>query len=265
VVAPHRHVLFRFTTNHKKEAVDGMLKNYPGFLLADAHTVYDHLYSKDEKTNPLPATEVACWSHARRYFFKALESDAPRATHALGLMGTLFKREREWLKLHPDRRLELRTEHSAPVVKTFFAWAEQQATSVLAETPMSRALTYALNQREALNRFLENGRLPLHNNESERQLRREAVGRKNWLFVGSDDGAAANATFVSLIASCQLHGIEPWAYLRDLFCLLPTWPHANVLELAPHAWKETAARTDVIALLNENPYRNVTLQNATST
>ena len=92
---------------------------------------------------------------------------------------------------------------------------------------MAAALNYANNQREALQRFLEDGRIPIHNNDSERALRRQAVGRKAWLFVGSDDGAFANATFVSLLASCQMHRVEPWGYLRDLFILLPSWPAAG--------------------------------------
>src|SRR3972149_9241547 len=97
----------------------------------------------------------------------------------------------------------------------------------------------ARNKRKALERVLEDGRLPMHNNVSERELRREAVGRKNWIFVGSDQGAEVNAAFVSLLASCQMHGLEPWAYLRDLLCLLPRWPKRRVLELAPAFWQQT--------------------------
>jgi hypothetical protein len=102
-----------------------------------------------------------------------------------------------------------------------------------------KALGYARNQRAALRRFLDDGRLPLDNNISEQHLRREVLGRKNWLFLGSDEGARANTIFVTLLASCQLHGIEPWAYLRDLLCLLPSWPKSRVLELAPAFWQQT--------------------------
>ena len=100
------------------------------------------------------------------------------------------------------------------------------------------------HQREALCRFLDDGRLPLHNNISERALRREAVGRKNWIFLGSDEGGRVNTLFVSLLASCQMHGIEPQGYLRDLFCLLPSWPRRRVLELAPVYWTETLKQED---------------------
>ena len=116
------------------------------------------------------------------------------------------------------------------------------------------------NQRVALARFLDDGRLPMTNNISERHLRREAIGRKNWLFVGSDDGARTNTIFVSLLASCQLHGIEPRAYLRDLFCLLPSWPKKRALELAPAYWRETLEHEDTQQRLAANVYRSVTLE-----
>src|SRR5262245_47522015 len=95
-----------------------------------------------------------------------------------------------------------------------------EAPSVLDDTPIAAGIRYARNQRVGLAKFIEDGRLPIHNNMSELALRREAVGRKNWLFVGSDDGGAIDATFTSLLASAELCKIEPWAYLRHLFCLL---------------------------------------------
>jgi hypothetical protein len=176
---------------------------------------------------------------------------------ALLLIKPLFDLERTWKELPPAQRLSARKEHSIPIVQRFFSWVTEQ--NVLEETPIARALGYARNQRAALERFLEDGRIPIHNNESERQLRREAVGRKNWLFVGSDDGAHANANFVSLLASCQLHGLESWAYLRDLFILLPQWPAQDVLALSPFRWNETMQRPDVRAKLESNPFRRVTL------
>ena len=118
----------------------------------------------------------------------------------------------------------------------------------------SRSATPAA-QRTALCRFLTDGRLPIHNNPSENALRREAIGRKNWLFLGSDDGGTVNATFVTLLASCQLHGLEPLGYLRDLLCLLPSWPLQRVLELAPANWRRTLENPDVRTELEANIYR----------
>jgi hypothetical protein len=90
-------------------------------------------------------------------------------------------------------------------------------------------------------------------------LRREAIGRKNWLFVGTDDAAEINAAFVSLLASCQLHDLEPYAYLRDLFCLLPSWPARRVLELAPLNWKKTLEHKDAQQRLDANVFRRASL------
>ena len=98
---------------------------------------------------------------------------------------------------------------------------------------------------------------------SERELRREAVGRKNWIFVGSDDGGAVNAVFTSLLASCRLHDVEPWSFMRDILCLLPRWPEHRLLELAPVEWTKTCVRRDVARLLDENRFRKLTLGNGT--
>mgnify|MGYP001275299493 CR=1 FL=1 len=132
---------------------------------------------------------------------------------------------------------------------------------MLDETPASKAIGYARNQREALSRFLTDGRVPLHNNWSENELRREALGRKNWLFLGSDEGGEVNATFVSLLASAKLHGLEPLGYIRDLLCLLPDWPANKVLDLAPANWNSTFARSDVQDALLGNVFRQVALGN----
>jgi hypothetical protein len=113
--------------------------------------------------------------------------------------------------------------------------------------------------QDALVRFLENKRLPIHNNHSEQALRREAVGPKNWLFVGNDDAGEVNAAFASLLASCQLNDIEPWAYLRDLFYLLPSWPARRVHELAPDLWRRTLDQPDVQRRLSDDIFRRATL------
>ena len=253
VIAPERHVLFRYTAKHDGAAVDRLLDGYEGYLVADAHAVFDHLYKRGT------LIEVACWAHARRYWWKALETDPERARQALAYVGGLFRVEREAAAAPPEARLAARRAESKAIVEAFFAWCETEAGRVLDETPTAKAIGYALNQRVALQRFLDDGRLPIHNNGSERALRREAVGRKNWLFVGTDDAAEINAAFVSLLASCQLHDVEPWAYLRDLFCLLPSWPVRRVLELAPLNWKKTFQNEDTQQRLDANVFRCATL------
>jgi transposase len=253
VAAPERHVLFGFAAKHNSAAVDALLGGYEGVLVADAHAVYDHLF-KDGKIR-----EAGCWAHVRRYFFKSLGSDPPRARHAIALIGRLFSIERALATSTPEARLATRRRDSAAVLAQLEDWCDAESEKVLDETPISKAIGYARNHRAALRTFLDDGRVPIHNNWSERELRREAVGRKNWLFVGSDEGGVVNATFVSLIASCQLHGIDPFEYLRDLFCLMPSWKAVDVLELAPSQWKQTSARAVVRKALDENIYRRASL------
>ena len=144
-------------------------------------------------------------AHNRRYFFAARESDPERANWALERIRDLFLLERAAARAKRSERQRLRQEKSKPIVDAFFQWCEQQRDRVLDGSPMADAIRYALNQREALGRFLDDARLPLSNNISERNLRRQATGRKNWVFVGSEDGARANTTFVSLLAPDARH------------------------------------------------------------
>ena len=253
LVAPGRHVLFEYTRDHTSDAVDDVLAGYQGYLVADAHVVYDHLYATGE------VVEVNCWAHARRYFFKALGSDPERAKTALGFIGALFRIERTLADSPRKKKESIREKRSRPIVDAFFSWCDAERNAVLDDTPISDGIRYARNQRVGLSRFIDDGRLPIHNNMSELALRREAVGRKNWLFVGNDDAGAVNAAFTSLLASARLCDVEPWAYLRDIFCLLPRWPEHRLLELAPFRWNETRLRDDVQRLLDENPFRRLTL------
>lgn len=253
VVAPQRHVLFGYQPQHDSAAVDALLKGYKGFLVADAHAVYDHLYRQGD------VIEVGCWAHARRYWFKALDTDGARARQGLGLIQALFKLERQYATAPPEEKLRRRQVEAKPVVEAFFRYCDEEELKVVDETPIAKAIGYARNQRQALSRFLSDGRLPIHNNHSENALRREALGRKNWLFLGSDEGGVINATFVTLLASCQLHGLEPLGYLRDLLCLLPGWPVQRVLELAPANWATTVQREEVRAELEANVFRQAAL------
>lgn len=171
----------------------------------------------------------------------------------------LFKIERSIATAPRKKRQKIRAKHSAPVVERFFSWCDAAWPKLLEDTPLYDGVRYARNQRVGLKRFLEDGRLPIHNNISERELRRQAVGRKNWTFVGSDDGARSNAAFTSLLASCRMLDIEPWAYLRDLLCLLPNWPAHRILELAPAYWDQTSQSPEVQQTLEADPYRALTL------
>lgn len=253
VVAPARHVLYRYSRRHDKPAVDVLLAGYSGYLVVDAHAVYDHLFLDGT------IVEVGCWCHCRRYFYKSVGSEPERAQSALALIGALFRIERENSQAPPSKRELVRKHKSRPLVEQFFRWCDEQAGSVLDESPLAAALTYARNQRLALSRYLDDGRLPMHNNASELHLRRQVLGRHNWLFCGSDDGAEVNTVFVSLLASCRLHHIEPLGYLRDLLCLLPRWSQHRLLDLAPVHWAQTLQEPQTQQLLGANPFRRAVL------
>ena len=253
LVAPGRHVLFQFSLKHSAEAVDRLLPGYTGYVVADAHNVYDHLYGDGK------ATESGCWSHLRKYVLEALVIEPERLREPMACIQALFMIERDIGRAPPLARARMRAERSKPIVDKFFAWCEQERELALEGSPLHVAIRYATNQRAALERFLDDPRLPIHNNISELHLRRQAVGRKNWLFVGSEEGGHVNTVFVSLLASCAMHRIEPWAYLRDLLCLIPRWPVHQVIDLAPANWASTFARDDVQAKLAANVYRAATL------
>jgi transposase len=254
LVAPPKHVLFQFSEKHDAAAVDRLLPGYRGTVVADAHVVYDHLYGADK------ANEAGCWSHLRKYVLDALRIDPILVREPFQYIQSLFAIERSIQRRPPPERAQMRREKSGPVVEAFFDWCDRHRAHALDESPLDIAIRYATNQREALSRFVSDARLPMHNNASERELRREAVSRKNWLFLGSPEGAQANTTFVSLLASCAMHRLEPWAYLRDLFCLLPSWPAHRVLELAPAYWTATLEDPQVQQRLEANIFRRATLQ-----
>jgi transposase len=235
VIAERDHVLFRYTTKHNGSVPANMLSGFSGYVIADASSVYHELYRSDPNI-----IEVACWSHARRRWFEALAVDRDRALVGIGFIGLLYDAHRAAIDPTTGVADTLRRRTAAePIVRRLYEWIEHERPRVVDESPIAKAMNYLVNQREPLTRFLEDGRLRLDNNLSELELRRQVVGRSNWTFCGSDDGAEWNAIATSLIASCKLHDIEPWAYLRDVLMLLPNWPRSTVLELAPKFWKQT--------------------------
>jgi transposase len=253
LVAPGRHVIFAFSMKHDSAAVDELLADYAGYIVADAHAVYDHLYDSG------CAVEVGCWGHARAYFFKTVASEPLIAKDFLNNLRLLLLLERRFAGKTRRQRERMRGSQAKALVDRHFALCRQHDATALDGTPLRAAVTYSLNQESALRRFLGDGRLPATNNISERNLRKEATGRKNWLFIGSDDGAEVNTTFTTLIASCHLNRLEPEAYLRDVLCLLPSWPVSRVLELAPCNWAQTREQPETQRLLADCLIRSVIL------
>ena len=245
LVAERDHVIFRYSKRHSSDEPKLFFKGFRGTVVADASNVYDALYKQ-----PDGPTEAGCFAHARRYFYKALASDSHRATIGVGFINKLFDIERDIAKLAPATRRVIRRQRAGPVIDALRTWRDLMLArdDVHDATPFRRALKYLFNHWGALTRFLDDGKIPIHNNWSELELRRLVVGRANWLFVGSDDSAEWTCTFVSLVASCELHGLDPQAYLRDLFRVLPTWPKNRILELAPKNWRTTRERLDLAEL-----------------
>jgi transposase len=170
--------------------------------------------------------------NCRRYFFKALASDPDRAKTALAYLAALFKSERAIANETRNKKEAMRDKKLRPIFRDFFAWCRAEQDLVLDDSPMDVAIGCALNQQQALERYLEDGRSPMTNNISERNLRKEEVGRKNWLFVGSEDGATAGHYLRLPDSQLRTPWHEPWRYLRDLFYLLPDWPKSRILALA---------------------------------
>jgi len=251
VIADRDHVFFDYAARETSAHVMEMFRGYSGYIQADAKNVYDILYRQEsefEKSDPSPdgcaRVEVGCWAHARRRFFDAATiSKEPLAQEALFRIGRLYQSERKWKDLAPAQRREHRQRFSKVELQAFFAWAKPEFERRRDERGLlASALGYAIRQEPALMRFIEDGRLSIDNNHSERALRKVAIGRKNWLFVGSDDHAQTAANIFTAIASAKLHLIDPEDYLRDIFRVLPHWPKDRYLELAPKYWRATRAK-----------------------
>lgn len=248
VLADQDHVFFEYQKRHTSKAVCEMFRGFTGYIQADAHSIYNALFRGDARTSSdedIP-DEVGCWSHARRRFWEAATvSKDPMAREALLRIRKLFQLEEQWAKLPPSRRLALRQKVARPLVTTFFQWARARHDEVKNIRGLLRsAFGYAVRQEDALCRYLEDGRLKLTNNHSERALRGVAVGRRNWLFFGSDDHAQAAANLFSLIASCRLHGLDPETYLSEIIRVMPYWPRERYLELTPKYWTRTRGTLD---------------------
>ncbi len=223
-------VVFDFTAGRTRDGPRAFLDGFQGYLHADAYTGYDALYRSG-------IVEVGCWSHARRMFVDALSKFPEEAGAVVAVIRRLFMIEREAADFDPGARRALRLQESKPLLDQLGEYLRhlRYAPHVLPEGPLGKAITYCLNQWDALNRFLDDGRLAIHNNVAERGLRQVVVGRKNWLFAGSDEGARRAATIYSVIVSCTMLELDPFEYLRDV--LLRLAAGEDPAGLTPRAWK----------------------------
>jgi transposase len=243
----HPYNVFDFTLNRQRDGPAQFLKNYRGYLHADAFSGYDRLYLPVSPDGVCTIVEVACNAHARRKFYDARASDAARSHQALAYYGQLYELERRAKENDFDdaARLRLRQEFAVPILEKFQTWLREQRDQVVPKSPMGEALGYALNNWAALCRYTEAGFLAIDNNVAEREMKRIAIGRKNYLFVGSAKGGHTAAVLYSFTSTCHRLGVEPWAYLQDVLQRLPSTPPERIAELLPDRWQ--AAREKAAA------------------
>jgi transposase len=235
--AAHPYNVFDFTANRKRDGPQQFLATYRGYLHADAFSGYDGLYLPQPPTATARITEVACNARARRKFYEARSSDALRAHQALAYYRQLYELERAAKDFSDPQRLQMRQELALPILEQFHAWLEARRPEVLPKSALGEALGYALHNWSALVRYTEAGFLTIDNNVAEREMKRVAIGRKNWLFVGSPRGGQTAAVLLSVTSTCHRLGVEPWAYLQDVLMRLPTTPAGQVPELLPDRWQ----------------------------
>jgi hypothetical protein len=230
----HPYTVYDYTPNRSRDGPEEFLKEFRGYLQADAYSGYDHFYQEPERG----IVEVACWAHSRRRFFEAQSSDLMRSTVMLAYTRLLYDIEREARdrNLDPAARRALRQEKAKPILQDIRAYLEREHPQVLPKSPEGQAIAYTLSNWQALTRYCEDGDLEIDNNGAERSLRGVAVGRKNWMFYGSDQGGRTAAVLTSLIATCKRLHIDPFAYLRHIFERISSHPKKRLGELLPDEW-----------------------------
>jgi len=244
VVADREHVLYHYAEKHTSKAVAELFKGFSGLLQSDASSVYDILDRGAPESTEGKLQMVGCWAHCRRYFFEAAITKHPGALDGLCRIREMFRVEARYADLSPAERTRHRAKMLGPLIDEFFRWVEAVRPCQQERSKLSQALGYAHNQEQELRRVLLDGRLALDNNRSERALRRIVVGRKNWLFYGSDIHAERAASIFTILASCRLHRLDPMSYLCEVLRVLPYWPRQRYIELAPSRWARTRARLD---------------------
>jgi transposase len=253
--AAYPYNVFDFTRTRQRDGPQQFLAGYQGYLHADAFSGYDRLYLPDPRTALTRIIEVACNAHARRRFYEARSSDALGSHQALAYYAQLYELERraKVLEFNEQQILNMRQELALPILKQFQKWLEEQRPKVLPKSPLAEAVGYALNNWTALIRYTEAGFLDIDNNVAEREMKRIAIGRKNWLFVGSPRGGQTAAILASFTSTCQRLSVEPWAYLRDVLTRLPTLPADQLSDLFPDHWQAARQASTATAPASQNP------------
>ena len=231
-------VLYRYTPDREGEHPKGQLRHFRGVLQADGYAGFAGLYVGE-------VAEAACWAHVRRRFFDIhAAGNAPLATEAVRRIGALYEVERDIAGRPPDERTRARRARAGPVLDELHAWLTATLARVPGRGDLAGALRYALSRWTELTRYLGDGRVAIDNNAAERAIRPLVLGRKNWLFAGSDAGGGRAAAIASLLETAKLNGTDPEAYLRHVLGIIADHPVGRVAELLPWAVTGPAARLD---------------------
>lgn len=237
VYGDKNEVVFPFSQSRASAIVREVLGEYCGVLLSDGYRAYE---KHAAEVNGI--VHAQCWSHARRHFVKAEGAEPALTDQALELIRQLYEVEGEMRAkaLSDEKRLERRGERSKPIADEFFAWLRTELTKrlLLPSNPFTEAANYALERERGLRVFLEYPNVPIDTNHLEREIRPIALGRKNWLFCWTEVGAQCVGIFQSLLATCRLHGVDPYAYLVDVLQRVETHPASEVALLTPRLWKD---------------------------
>lgn len=241
-----RAVLFDFCASRGGEHPLRVLRDFSGTLVSDDFSGYHKLQRQGAITAAL------CMAHARRKLFEAHKLNGSEiAAQAVTLIAKLYEVEREARELEPSQRLLLRQSRSRPVADALHAWLLSRRQALAKADATAKAIDYSLSNWCALTRYLNDGHVPIDNNAVENSIRPLAVGRKNWLFVGSQQAGERAAVMLSLIESAKLNGHDPWAYLKDVFERLPTLKNRDLELLLPHNWRP--AKNDTLPLASMAP------------
>lgn len=245
-------VLYRYTPDRKGEHCRKELSQFNGWLQADGYSGFARLYeignlkASDAALmhGPPRVAEVACWAHVRRGFFDDYASHKSAiAKEALDRIGALFDIERTIAGRPPDIRRDVRQRSARPRIEELAIWLDAQLGKIPGKSDLAAAIRYARSRWPQLTRYLDDGRLEISNNAAENQIRPAALGRKNWLFCGSDAGGERAAAFYTLIRTAKLNAIEPEAWLTDVIARIGTHPVNRLAELLPWNWSQPATQS----------------------
>jgi len=245
--------VYEFTPDRKSEHPKKFFEKYSGTLVADDYSGYNCVFERPDES----VLHAACWAHGRRKFHESLDSAKDDAQRILALIRSLYDIEREAKEkaaggtefdIYTIRR-KLRKRESATIVAHLFEQMEKIADAHPPQAPIARAARYSLNLKEELSRFLHNPKLNIDNNPAENAIRVVALGKKNWLFAGSEEGGQNLAILLSLVETCKRNGINPHTYIEDVLTRVSKTPASRIAELIPHNWKllreaEKAAATN---------------------